>query len=119
MKNYFDIKMCVCVYFFYHDPTVLLVSNFTSLFFEEIETVTKEFSHFPATKFAQLSAFIPKPCPLSYVWKNCFCSYSRPASPFVLQISALSTLVYYHFPLLGQEFLSVDHFISRMCSCVS
>lgn len=44
--------------------------------------------------------FISKPCLLSCIWRNCFSSHSRPGSPFVLQIPALSTLVYYHFPLM-------------------
>lgn len=56
-----------------------------------------------------MSAFIPKPCLPSYIWKNYFCFYPRPASPFGLQILPLSTFPCYPFSL-SRVSLSLDHF---------
>lgn len=84
---------------------MLSVNNFASYFLEEIETVIYKNSHFPPPNLLNyLISFLALSF-LPIIWKNYFCSYPRPASPFVLQIPPLSTSCSL-FPLLYQEFLS-------------
>lgn len=53
------------------------------------QNLSRKNSHFP-TKFAQLSAFIPKSCLLSCNMEELFLLLAKAASPFVLQVAPLS-----------------------------